>query len=85
MKRSDFEIAQVSGVHLLTEGVDLGGRVDRRSLQAAVPAQPDGDVLLGDHQHPARTAAGVVDGRNHAVATDPLLVARERGVVESVP
>ncbi len=49
------------GVHLLAEQMDLGVRVDRGPEQLAVLPQADRDVLLGDHQHAARAAAGVVD------------------------
>ena len=68
------------GVHLLAEEMDLRVRVDRGPEQIAVLAQPDGDVLLGDHQHAAGAAARVVDGADRLLGADLLLVTGEHEI-----
>ena len=72
------------GVHLLAEEVDLRVRVDRGAEEIAVLPQADGDVLLGDHQHAAGAAAGVVDGADRLLGADLLLVAGEHQVHHQV-
>ena len=64
--------------------MDLGLLVDRGPEDVAVLPQPDGDVLLGDHQHAAGAAARVVDGADHALGANALLVAREHQVHHQV-
>src|SRR6266446_5671873 len=61
-------------VHLLAEEMNVGLRVYGRAEDVAVPAQPDRDVLLGDRQHAAGAAAGVVDSADNAPAADARLV-----------
>ena len=61
-------------VHLLAEEMDLRLRIDGGTNQLAVAAHAAGDVLLGDHQHAAGTAAGVVDRAHHPGAGDLLFV-----------
>ena len=67
-------------VHFLAEEVDVGLRVDRGPEPVSIPAPPVRDVLLGDHQHAAGAAAGVVDGAHHARAGDAFFVAREHEI-----
>jgi len=67
-------------VHLLTEQVDLRLRIDRGPEHGTVGGPALQNVLLGDHQHPARTAARVVDAADHAGSRDPRFVAREHQV-----
>ena len=71
-------------VHLLAEEVNVGLRVDGRAEDVAVPAQPGRDVLLGDRQHAAGAAAGVVDRADHAPAADARLVAGQHEVHHQV-
>ena len=71
-------------VHFLAEEVDVRLRIDWGPQWLTVPAQPFRDVLLGDHQHATRAAAGVVDGAHRATAGDARLVAREHEIHHQV-
>ena len=71
-------------VHLLAEEVDIRLCVDRRPEPFTVPARPLGNVLLRDHQHAARAAAGVVDGPHYPGAGELPLVAREHEIHHQV-
>ena len=68
------------GVDLLAEEMDFRVRVDRGPDEVAVLAQSDGDVLLGDHQHAAGSAAGVVDRADRPLATDAFFVTGEHQI-----
>ena len=72
------------GIDLLAVKVDFGLRVDRRSNDRPILAPAERDVLLGDHEHAARTTAGVVDCADYSLAFDFLLVAREHEVDHEV-
>ena len=88
MKRSDFETAQVSGLtscpkRWISAPLWIGSR--KTSPFRRTPA---GDVLLGDHQHASRPAAGVVDGCDDALPPDSLFVSGEHEIdheVDDVP
>ena len=67
------------GVHLLTEKVDLRLRIDRGPEQLPILLPAFQDVLLGDHQQAARSAARVVDAANRA-SSDPFLVPRKHQI-----
>ena len=67
-------------VHLLAEQVDAGVRVHGVAKGFALAPLSDGDVLLGNGEHAARAAAGVVDAEHHPLGAQTLLVAGQQQV-----
>ena len=57
--------------------MDLGVGIHRAGQQVAVFPVAEDDVLLGNHQHAARTAARVVNGANDPLAGNAVLVPGE--------
>ena len=76
------------GVYLLPEEVDIGLRVHGPLAGLALAPLARGDVLLGDGEHAARAAAGVVDAAHHAAPAELALVTRHEQIdhqVDDVP
>jgi hypothetical protein len=72
------------GVDLLPEKVDLRSRVDRGADDITVSPHAEVFVLLGDHEHAAGAAAGVVDSRDDALPPDAIVFAREHEIDHEV-
>ncbi len=71
------------GVDFLAEDVDVGAGVDGR-LYLTVVLDALRDVVLGDGEHAAGAAAGVVDGEHLAGDGDAILIAGEKQVDHEV-